>query len=365
VVDDTVTYRKIISDLLADLPGVEVVGVAANGQIALKKLEHLKPDLLTLDLEMPEVDGLEVLRRLKAVADPPGAIMLSALTEVGAKTTMEALELGAFDFVTKPAESTLEQNVRVLRANLVPKIEAYSRVVAIHRHTRSARPVTDSSAKPVVEKVVCDPAAVAHRSPETNIQPEVVAIGISTGGPKALMSMMPALPGDLATPLLIVQHMPPIFTHSLAESLNCNCALDVREARDGDRPEGGCVLIAPGGKQMKVVRQSGRLVVQVSDDPPENNCRPSADYLFRSVAHTCGPKAVALVMTGMGSDGTLGCRLMKRRGARILAQDEASCVVFGMPKLLVEEGIADVVSPLQDIAGEIIRCAGRSAILCK
>ena len=192
-------------------------------------------------------------------------------------------------------------------------------------------------------------------------KPEVIAIGISTGGPPALTRMLPQLPADLAAAVLIVQHMPPKFTLSLANDLAGRCQLSVAEAADGDVVQPGRILIAPGGRQMKILRQAedGPLTIRITDDPPENHCRPSVDYLFRSVAHTCGGRAVGVIMTGMGSDGTLGCRLLKRQGAAIIAQDEATCVVFGMPKQPVEEGLADAVLPLDRIAGQIARLAGR------
>jgi len=198
-------------------------------------------------------------------------------------------------------------------------------------------------------------------------RPEVIAIGISTGGPPALGRVLPALPADLGAPVLVVQHMPPKFTLSLANDLAGRCQLRVSEAVDGDPVRPGRILIAPGGRQMRVARrvEDNSLVLRVTDEPPENHCRPSADCLFRSVAHTCGANAVAAIMTGMGSDGTVGCRLLKRQGGVVIAQDEATCVVFGMPKQPVEEGLADAVLPLDAIASQLARLAGKGVPTCK
>lgn len=359
VVDDTVTYRKLASDVLASLPGIEVIGTAANGKIALQRVEQHRPDLLLLDIEMPELDGLEVLRRLKTSGQDVGAIMLSAVSDAGAKATMKALELGAFDFIQKPSGSSMEENMQRLQAELRSKLEAFGRAQGIRRIFRNAagnptepprRAAGGTSSSATTANLGRGPEAVRKR-------PAVVALGISTGGPQALTQMLPQLPGDLPVPLLIVQHMPPVFTRSLADDLNSRCRLQVCEAGDGQVVTPGQVLIAPGGKHMKVEWASGQVVTRVTDDPPEHSCKPSVDYLFRSVAEVYGGSVVGVIMTGMGSDGTRGCRLLKERGATIVAQDQASCVVFGMPRELVEQGIADVVAPLSGIADQIARLA--------
>lgn len=361
VVDDTVMYRKVISELLDELPGIEVVGTAANGKIALQKIELVHPDLLTLDLAMPEMDGLEVLRRLQHTNTSVGAIMLSAFTTEGADATVAALKLGAFDFVVKPTGRTIDESAQMLRAELRTKIDTFARAQSIHRI------LTDAvSSKPPPSPPCIDVAQRMHRlAMPPHAKPAVVALGISTGGPQALTTMLPMLPADLAVGMLIVQHMPPMFTKSLAESLDEKCALYVCEAHDGQAVEPGHVLIAPGGKQMRVERVNDRVVVHITDDPPENSCKPSVDYLFRSVANVYGASAIGIIMTGMGSDGTLGCRLLKRRGATIVTQDEATCVVYGMPKVPAEEGLSDVVAPLNRIASEIKRLVGQGALACK
>mgnify|MGYP000918785917 CR=1 FL=1 len=363
VVDDTVTYRKIVSDLLEDEADIEVIGVAANGRIAMQKIEHGRPDLITLDLEMPELDGLGVLRELRGMTNPPGAIMLSAFTSQGASQTLAALSEGAFDFVLKPDEGDIETNKARLRQALCPKIRTY---MSTRRVKHRAPALLSSKVASAIEKPrPIETSIPARRISGIGGRPRVVALGISTGGPRALSTMMPKLPGDLDVGMVIVQHMPPLFTKSLADDLNRRCALTVSEARDGQPVLKGHALIAPGGRQMKVVAQGPDLLVSLTDDPPENSCRPSVDYLFRSVANTCGAESVGVIMTGMGNDGSLGCRLMKRRGATIIAQDEASCVVFGMPKEPIEEGIVDVVAPLEGIATEITRLAGKGLVTCR
>lgn len=358
IVDDTVTYRRVVSNVLAELPDVEVVGLAANGKIALEKTEQLHPDLLLLDVEMPEMDGLEVLRRLPQAWPRAGAIMLSAFTTQGARTTVNCLELGAFDFVLKPAGASMEENVEQLRRELKPRLAAFAR----QREVRAILGTTGSPTATPRETVrpAPPPGSSPYRVATTAGGPaEVVAIGISTGGPKALSDMLPQLPASLSVPVLIVQHMPPVFTQSLAEDLDHRCALQVREARDGQEVRAGEVLIAPGGRQTRVRRDGPRVVIETTDDAPENSCKPSVDYLFRSIGQVYGGRSVAVIMTGMGSDGTAECRMLKRAGATLIAQDAATCVVFGMPRMLVDEGLADVVAPLDQIACEIVRAVGR------
>ncbi len=384
VVDDTATYRRFVSDALAETPGIEVVGLAANGKIALMKIETLRPDVMTLDLEMPEMDGLELLRQLRQMQSEVGAIVVSGTSTQGADTTISALELGAFDFVAKPGGGVdPEANMRSLRKQLRSRIEAYTRHNRFRSVTQGVAPANSCSGsggggKPFTPKRradvsnlrsvnsksvdASDIAGGLNRDSNTeSARLEIVALGISTGGPRTLTEMLPLLPGDLPVPILIVQHMPPVFTKSMADDLNRRCELTVSEAVDGQSILPGHVLIAPGGKQMKVVRDSAVATIRITDDPPENSCRPSVDYLFRSVTRVHGPRAMGVIMTGMGNDGAIGSRQMKQRGASILAQDEASCVVFGMPKELVEEGIADAVGPPHFIAAEIVRRARRRA----
>ena len=352
VVDDTVVYRKIVSDVLAELPNVEVVGTAHNGKAALLKLKTLKPDLLTLDIEMPELSGIEVLQRLQTEAPQVGAIMLSTLTQQGGAMTMRALELGAFDFIPKPQSGTMAENKEAVKKTLAPMLKAFARSKQIKSRLSSLHSLKGVS-RPSARPLVSPSKRAAGRTEKASI----IAIGISTGGPNALARMLPNIPGDIGVPLVIVQHMPPLFTQSLANSLNNKCALEVAEARNGEPLSPNKVYIAPGGVQMKVVAggDGKQRVIKITNDPPENNCKPSVDYLFRSIADHYVGRATGVIMTGMGSDGTKGLQMMKNNGATVIAQDESSCVVFGMPKEPVESGLADVIAPLDQIAAEILK----------
>ncbi len=351
-VDDTVVYRKIVSDVIEEIPGVELAGVAHNGKIALAKVEQLRPDILTLDIEMPVMNGLETLAKLKKSHPNLGVIMLSTLTSEHSEITMQALSLGAFDFILKPQNAqNLAAGKREIREALEPILRAY-------RHSRF---LTNPQQRTLPKK-----KAVAPQTPPLSrtmpvIAPRkksgIVAIGVSTGGPKALDQVLPQLPGNIGVPVLIVQHMPPIFTKSLAASLDKKCTLRVKEATDREPVQANTVYIAPGGKQMRLVAAADgqRRLIQITNDPPENSCRPSVDYLFRSVGDYYVGRATAVIMTGMGSDGTQGLGILKEKGAHIIAQNEASCVVYGMPKAPIELGYADVVAPLGNIANEIIK----------
>ncbi len=355
VVDDTAVYRKIVSEVLNEMPDVEVVGLAHNGRIAMSKIASLKPDLLTLDIEMPEMSGLEVLSRMRKEAPEVGAVMVSTLTTQGGELTMKALELGAFDFIPKPDEGNIDKNREVVTKAIVPILNAFVRrkeIKAILNH-KGENSVSKQKTKILQSSSVSKTVAVNRR--RMSMKSEIIGIGISTGGPGALALMLPRIPADLGVPILIIQHMPPVFTQSLAKSLNAKCSIEVREGMDGEPLQSNTALIAPGGKQMKVVAGTDGLtrILRVTDDPPENSCRPSVDYLFRSIAHHYVGRATGVIMTGMGSDGTLGLKLMKRNGAIIIAQDEATSTVFGMPKEAIAAGVVDVVVPLENIADEI------------
>lgn len=351
VVDDSALYRKIVRDVLANVPGVEVVGGAADGLRAVDQIVSLKPDLVTLDLEMPRLDGIGVLRELQQREIYVPAIMVSAFTASGAKATTEALGLGAFDFILKPTTSSLDESILELRRDLLPKVKAVSLRGGAAPHAAPAR--TGRPARPA------RPAApTAPRKPRLpNVRPDIIAIGISTGGPQALTQLLPKLPADFRTPIVIVQHMPPMFTKSLAEDLDRRCKLKVSEATQGQPVRPGEVLIAPGGKHMRVAKLASGAVVQLTDDPPERNCKPAADFLFRSVASCYGPRALAAVLTGMGDDGAAGAKQIKQAGGIVVAQDEATCVVYGMPKAVIDEGLADAVLPLGRVADHLVAAA--------
>lgn len=361
VVDDTILFRKIVGDALAEVEGVSVVGTASNGKTALARMTELKPDLVTLDIDMPEMNGIEVLEQIRQRRIDVGVIVVSALTRKGSQMTIRALELGAFDFITKPSEGSVELNRAAVKAALAPMIKAFARRREIKTilgapQPAAAQPALPKPAKRIDAAQALDQVAQRMTQITAATRPELIVIGLSTGGPNALAQMLPAIPGDLNLPILIVQHMPPLFTQSLAESLNAKCTLTVKEAQDGEVIRANHVYIAPGGKQMKLLpTPEGGKLIRITDDPPENNCKPAVDYLFRSVANSFPGKAAAVIMTGMGNDGTVGLRLMKRGGSVVIAQDEASCVVFGMPREAILAGVVDVVVPLDHIADEILK----------
>ena len=366
VVDDTIVYRKIVGDVLSAIPGIKVVGTANNGKIAMSKIKTLKPDIITLDIEMPEMNGLDVLKRLIDEAPDIKTIMVSTLTREGGEMTIKALELGAFDFIPKPLEGTMKENTDKIFEALVPIVKVLKRKFEIKSILQGRRagnkppvavkerkksPLVRSRPDDIIERMKkLTKRTVSKRS-------EIVTIGISTGGPNALAKMMPCLPGDIGVPILIVQHMPPIFTQSLAKSLDAKCAIKVKEAAEGDVIEPNVAFIAPGGKQMKIVAGTDGLTrkIKITDDPPENSCKPSVDYLFRSVASHYVGRSTGVIMTGMGSDGTRGLADIKENGGVVIAQNEETCTVFGMPKDPIEKKIADIIAPLDQIASEITK----------
>ena len=362
VVDDTIVYRKAVSDIIAEIPGVELAGVAHNGKIALAKIQTLKPDILTLDIEMPEMNGIEVLAELQKNYPGVGAVMLSTLTAEGSEMTLRALELGAFDFILKPQSRNQIEGKKELKTALEPILRAFAK--SRFASSLISRKGLIPTAAPALKKTTVgqppSPTKVFRPLSQKPVlrrgKSEIIAIGISTGGPNALNQMLPKLPGDLGVPVLIVQHMPPVFTKSLASSLDKKCALTVKEAVDGENIMPNIVYIAPGGKQMKLVAGTDGLHrrIKITDDPPENSCKPSVDYLFRSVADYYVGRATAVIMTGMGSDGTAGLGILKDKAAFIIGQDEGSCIVYGMPKAPAELGYLDVVVPLSKIADEIV-----------
>jgi two-component system chemotaxis response regulator CheB len=275
---------------------------------------------------------------------------------------MRALEKGAFDFITKPDAATPELSRAALLQELAPRVRAIAHRLEVRAILRGHSPL----ARPVIPDLRVAPEAAQADSSLDGIaarmqrlsnpaKPEMVLIGVSTGGPIALNQLLPAIPRDIGVPIIVVQHMPPIFTKSLADSLATKCVVGVREAIHGESPQPNTVYIAPGGRQMRLATGPEiRPVIELTDDAPENNCRPAVDYLFRSAAQHFPGRAMAVILTGMGSDGTLGLRLLKRHGCYVIAQDEASCVVYGMPKAAVDAGVADAVLPLASIASRIV-----------
>ena len=364
VADDSVLFRRVLSDVLASVPGIEVVGSVSNGRLAVQRVRELAPDLLTLDMEMPEMDGLAVLDALKQSGSRTAVIVVSALTRKGGQLAVRALEKGAFDFITKPDTVNAESSREAILREIAPRIRALVQRQEVRNilrgNTAAAGPVPPPPPRqppPPATPGASAMAGIAARMGRlsASTRPEMVLIGVSTGGPSALARLLPAIPANIGVPFLIVQHMPPVFTQSLAESLTAKCAIRVREAAHGETLQPNVAYIAPGGRQMRLhPAADGARTLQITDDPPENNCRPAVDYLFRSASAHYPGRSLAVILTGMGSDGTLGLRLLKRHGCFSIVQDEASCVVFGMPKAAVDAGVADVVLPLDAIAGRII-----------
>ena len=352
VVDDAMLIRRMVTDVIASDPSIEVVGDAANGRIALQKIAQLSPDLVTLDVEMPEMNGIQTLKEIRKTHPRLPVIMFSALTERGASDTLEALHHGASDYVTKPANTAgLATAQQRIRADLVPKIKSLCRL-----GTAPAAPVArrDGSAS-------APPRPFALRPVGPAITADVVAVAVSTGGPAALADILSRLPADFPAPILLVQHMPQMFTRFLAERLNAQTSLTVAEASDGQPLRPGTVYVAPGDFHLTLQKRNGAMVAALDQQPPLHSHRPSADVLLKSVADTCGPRGLAVVLTGMGQDGVLGCEAMTNAGGRVIAQDEATSVVWEMAGLVVGAGLADAVLPLSAIAGELQRRTERAA----
>ncbi len=344
IVDDAVVFRRLVAEELAADPGLEVVGTAPNGKIALAKLSQVTPDLVILDVEMPEMDGLETLRAIRKTHPRLPVVMFSALTERGAGATLDALALGATGYFAKPSATGADASLGVIRTHLIPEIKAICGAAA-RPGPKEPSPARSGSHGPA--------AAGGRGTPPGRV--EVVALATSTGGPNALGEVFAALPDDLPVPIVLVQHMPPTFTQLLAERLSTRGPVAVAEGREGEPLRPGRAWIAPGDHHMIVARDGEAVRLAVHQDPPENSCRPAADVLFRSVARAYGPHALAVVMTGMGQDGLRGCEAIKEAGGQVLAQDEASSVVWGMPGFVARAGLADRVLPLGQLAAEIVR----------
>ena len=350
VVDDSVVVRKLVTDVINAEDDLEVAGTAPNGRIALAKVNDLAPDVVTLDVEMPDMNGIEALRGLRSSHPRLPVVMFSTLTERGAQITLEALMLGAKDYVTKPANvGSVTEAKEAVRAELVPKLRSLSGKPETMRKAAAAAP-----RRPAVGRPAAPPAKPAGPV-------EVVVFGVSTGGPNALAKVMPALPGDLGVPVLVVQHMPPLFTGLLAGRLDAASPLDVAEASDGLRPKPGQVLVAPGDHHLEVGSRGGMPILHTTKGPLENSCRPAADVLFRSAAKVYGGGVLGVVLTGMGHDALRGAKDVVEAGGRVIAQDEATSVVWGMPGALVEAGLAHAVLPLDGVADEVARRVAASA----
>ncbi|MFZ1494245.1 MAG: chemotaxis response regulator protein-glutamate methylesterase [Candidatus Competibacter denitrificans] len=370
LVDDSALIRRLLADVLTGDPMLEVVGQAPNGRVALEKLSVFNPDLIVLDVEMPEMDGLETLTEIRKRQPRLPVIMFSSITERGAIVTLEALARGANDYVTKPSNTgNMATALQRVRDDLIPRIKAFCRHLTIPSAV-SASASASASAPTVARSAGWVPFGRASVEPLVSPRPvsrpmapvlpqlrqrvDIVVIGVSTGGPPALTTLLGRLPATLPVPILIVQHMPPIFTRLLAERLATQSPLNIAEGVAGETVRPGVVRVAPGGSHMTLERQGTQVRLQLHQGEPENSCRPAADVLFRSAAEIYRGNTLALVMTGMGNDGLRGCEAIRKAGGQVLVQDEASSVVWGMPGFIAKAGLADGQIPLSQLASELL-----------
>jgi two-component system chemotaxis response regulator CheB len=340
IVDDSAFMRNALSNMLGSDPEIKVIGTARDGVEAVDKVALLKPDLVTMDVEMPRMDGIEALRLIMDKTPVP-VIMVSSLTTEGAQVTLDALDHGAVDFIPKNL-SELSINIVKIKAMLIDKVKQIARS-GIGKKRRFAASRASTTAKIIPLR------ATGER------RVSVVAIGTSTGGPRAIQEIIPRLPKEFPVPIVIAQHMPPNFTGPFAERLNQLSQITVKEAEEGESLKAGVALIAPGRGHMKVTRPRGiETVVSISENREEYIYRPSVDYLMQSIAEFFPGRALGVILTGMGSDGVIGLTALKQSGGRVFAQNEETCVVYGMPRAVVDAGIADKVLSIEEMAGEII-----------
>jgi two-component system chemotaxis response regulator CheB len=353
IVDDSAVMRSLLRSVLRSARGLEVAGTAGDGESALNLIRELRPDIVLLDVEMPVMDGLATLRKLRERGHKMPVIMCSSLTQRGARVTIEALAGGASDYVAKPrGQAGPVEAMQTLARELLPKIAAL---------TATEPPVPVLPLAPRLS--LASPAAQPARNQSISSPPTVLVVGVSTGGPAALDLLLPALPENFPLPILIVQHMPELFTRLLAERLAQRCPLRVSEAAEGDAVGPGRIAIARGNWHLEIVgasRPGQPATLHLNQAPPENHCRPAVDVLFRSAAARYGSGALAVVLTGMGSDGFAGARLIREQGGTVLAQDQATSAIWGMPGAVARAGLAQRILPIQEIAPELIRLASRT-----
>jgi len=355
IVDDSPFMRKAIERMLEATEDIQVVGTARDGLDALEKIPLLKPDIVTLDVEMPRMDGLACLKKIMA-DHPMPVLMVSSLTQEGAQATLDALALGALDFI--PTESSMASgSILQIQQDLQEKVRKLARSPRFRKPSikpapAPARPIFAAPA-PAPGRPAAAPGVIAG-----NPIAELFAIGCSTGGPKALQDLLPAIPKGLPVPCLIVQHMPASFTKPFAERLNSICQVEVKEAENGETARPGTVYIAPGGIHLNYRQRGAQGILELNPEPASSLHRPSVDVMFQSIAQECSKQVLAMILTGMGSDGAKGMELLKAKGAHTLAEAEESCIVYGMPKAAFERGCVDQVAPLQDLAGIVKRHFG-------
>jgi two-component system, chemotaxis family, protein-glutamate methylesterase/glutaminase len=351
VVDDTLTYRSIMSKVVQAMPELQLVDTANNGQIALDKMAKTPVDLVLLDVEMPVMDGITTLQHIRQKHPKTHVVFVSAVNRSAADMTIRALQMGALDFITKPDAGNLNDNYTELHKRVQQVI------AALHANGSSATVTTRAASSTLATRQPVKPKRASIKLIEA------LVIGVSTGGPNALAEVIPRLKNAINVPVFLVQHMPPLFTQSLATNLDRKSDLTVKEASDGEPVQSGFVYIAPGGHHMGVSRKDGHSTIHIMDTPPENSCRPSVDTLFRSVCQAYGGNVLAVIMTGMGNDGQKGVELLKKQGAYCLTQSKDSCVVYGMPRAVDEAGLSDERIPLAQLADRIntLICGGTHA----
>lgn len=343
VVDDSAFMRKILSDIINSHPSIEVVSTAKNGEEAISKIQKLNPDVVTLDVEMPIMDGLSALQKIMDDCPVP-VLMLSGLTKAGTDATIKALQYGAVDFIAKPS-NIFKINVDDMKKHLFEKIVIASKVK--YRKKLLYKPSTPR----IIKKEFRTRNNISNR----NKFKKIVAIGTSTGGPRALQNILPHIPKDINAAIVIVQHMPPGFTKSLANRLDSISEISIKEAEQNDILLPGHAYIAPGSQHMEVIKEGDNFRIKLHKDSPVSGHRPSVDVLMESLARTNFSDVIGVILTGMGSDGAMGLKSLKNNSAYIIAQNEESCVVFGMPKSTIKLGVVDKVLPIDDISNEIIK----------
>ncbi|MBF0118813.1 MAG: chemotaxis response regulator protein-glutamate methylesterase [Desulfobacterales bacterium] len=371
IVDDTVTYRQILVDVFSSIKDIEVLGTASNGKIALTKIENLSPDLVFLDVAMPVMDGIETLSEIKKRFPNVDAVMVSGIDKENANLTLKALELGAIDFISKPKSNSISESIAEIKIS-ISRILSLAKTRKYSRQIRRAS-VVEIKTEPLVQKsILVKPITAPVSMP---VEPlvtqkrkipkiDVVAIGVSTGGPNALNEVIPRLEKNIGVPILAVQHMPPTFTASLAERLNKLSNIKVVEGREGDPVDKGVMYLSPGGIHM-VIRKSGfNISIGLVDSPPVKSCRPAVDVLFRSIGMIYGGNVLTVILTGMGNDGTDGVAMIRRKGGYSIVQDEKTSVVWGMPGAVAAANDADEILPLNKIADRIMEIVRRGQASC-
>ena len=349
VVDDSGFFRRRVKEILEEDPLLTVIGDAANGQEAIDQAKELKPDVITMDIEMPVMDGITATKKIMA-SNPVPIVMFSSLTTDGAQATLDALDAGALDFLPKRFED-ISQDRDEAKKLLCQRVRAIAQKKASLKKVTTVKPAIKTSPAATASVSVSAKSAVIRKS--GNI--DLVAIGTSTGGPLALQKVLVDLPADFSKPIVMIQHMPATFTPAFAKRLDQMCKISVKEAEDGDQLKPGLALLAPGGKQMLIEGRAGNATVRIIESEPSLTYKPSVDVTFRSINNIFPGKTLAIVLTGMGADGREGARMLKAQGSEVWAQDEESCVVYGMPAAIVDAGLADNILSLNDFSEAIIK----------